>query len=63
MFSDGIENPTDFYSFIRWVVFRQLADLRRRADDSLWFLGVYVFKDFFCQKNKDFTCNTIKYFG
>jgi len=25
----------------------------------LWFLGGFVFEDFFCQKNKDFTCNTI----
>jgi len=26
---------------------------------SLWFLGAFVFKDFFAKKNKDLTCNII----
>ena len=27
----------------------------------LWFLGGFVFKDFFAKKNKDFACNIIEH--
>ena len=44
--------------FLIFLCVRQ-ADIRRRADDSLWFPGVFVSEDSYCQKNKELTCNII----